>query len=332
MSKLEDEPLEQLAPLDREAQAFVARFAAGEASAADLQALKLWHDRSPAHAAAFAKASDLWARLGVAGQGVPRSADAENRRNSASVLSRPVGRRAVFGGALAASAAAVGCGLVWPPLGLWPSLAELTANYRTATGERKKIILAGVSIDMSAGTSIIVRARTADARHLELVAGEAAVTTAPAAAAAAFVLSAGNGRTIALRASFDVRHIGANVCVTCLEGEIRVEQGEAARLLQSRQQLVYSSEAMSSVRLVDPSIVTAWRSGVLVFHGTPLGEAIEEINRYRPGKIILINEALGERIFNARFRLENIGEVVEQIQQVFGARVTALPGGIVLLG
>ena len=63
-----------------------------------------------------------------------------------------------------------------------------------------------------------------------------------------------------------------------------------------------------------------------------LTEAIAEINRYRPGRIILTNAALGARIFNARFRIENIDGVVGQIQQVFGASATSLPGGIVLLG
>lgn len=89
---------------------------------------------------------------------------------------------------------------------------------------------------------------------------------------------------------------------------------------------------MSAIRTVDPAIVTAWRDGFLVFHATPLAEAIEEINRYRSGKIILIDDALGHRLFNARFRIANVDEVVGQIRQVFGARITSLPGGIVLLG
>ena len=69
-----------------------------------------------------------------------------------------------------------------------------------------------------------------------------------------------------------------------------------------------------------------------MFHGTPLSEAVEEINRYRPGRIIVTNAALGRRLFNARFLIANVDGVVGQIQQVFGATITNLPGGIVLLG
>jgi transmembrane sensor len=83
---------------------------------------------------------------------------------------------------------------------------------------------------------------------------------------------------------------------------------------------------------IDPAVVTAWKDGVLVFHETRLSEAIAEINRYRPGRIILTNAALGHRLFNARFRIKDVDGVTAQIQQVFGASATALPGGIVLLG
>ena len=38
---------------------------------------------------------------------------------------------------------------------------------------------------------------------------------------------------------------------------------------------------------VDTVVVTAWRDGVLVFRNTPLVRVIEEVNRYRPGRIIL---------------------------------------------
>ena len=70
----------------------------------------------------------------------------------------------------------------------------------------------------------------------------------------------------------------------------------------------------------------------LVFRSTPLADAVAEINRYRSGRIFVTNAALGRRLFNARFPIANVDGVVAQIQQVFGASVTTLPGGIVLLG
>jgi transmembrane sensor len=242
------------------------------------------------------------------------------------------GRRAFLSGALAGAAAAVGYLVVRPPFGLWPSISEFSADYRTKTAEQKHLALAdGVSVQMSAQTSITIHPTSdSNATHIELIAGEAMVTAGMTTKP--FVLTAGNGRTIAQAASVDIRYVDSNVCVTCIDGEVRVEQGSAAASLQSGQQLIYSAQALSSVRTVDPVAVTAWREGILVFHETPLAEAIEEINRYRPGRIVVVNDALGARLFNARFRIENIDEVVDQVRQVFDARVTSLPGGIVLLG
>ncbi|MDE1172062.1 MAG: FecR domain-containing protein [Parvibaculaceae bacterium] len=336
-----DDAIERLAPLEREAQAWVMRFASGEATPADIEALKQWHGQSPAHAEAFVRASRLWDALGAAGQraarqnALPAGAEVlpfiQRPAVPRSIIPQSMGRRAFLGGALAASAAGIGYLAVRPPLDLWPSFVELTADYRTATGEQRQIRLAsGVAIVMSAQTSVAMRPREDDAGHVELIAGEATITTGRNASAP-FVLVAGGGRTSASQASFDVRYIGPTVCVTCLHGEVLVEQGRAARALQASQQLVYSAQGLSSIRAVDPAVVTAWRDGFLVFHGTPLAEAVEEINRYRRGKIIVTNEALGRRLFNARFRFENVDEVVGQIQQVFGAGVTSLPGGIVLL-
>jgi transmembrane sensor len=59
---------------------------------------------------------------------------------------------------------------------------------------------------------------------------------------------------------------------------------------------------------------------------------IAEINRYRRGKIILMDANLGRLPLDATFRLDRIEEAVDKIAHVFGARVKALPGGIVLLG
>lgn len=89
---------------------------------------------------------------------------------------------------------------------------------------------------------------------------------------------------------------------------------------------------MSTAVAVETSQVTAWLDGVVIFRMTPVSEAIAEVNRYRSGRIILTNQELGRRLFSARLRIANIGQAVVRIEQVFGARATSLPGGIVLLG
>ena len=83
---------------------------------------------------------------------------------------------------------------------------------------------------------------------------------------------------------------------------------------------------------VDAAVATAWRSGVLVFRDTPLADVVGEINRYRAGRVVVIDSHLAQSRLSGRFRIDRLSEVFAQIQEVLGARVTQLPGGIVVVG
>lgn len=311
--------------VDREAQGWMLRFAAGGADGADLEAFKQWAAADPAHADAFARACRVWDTIG------PAAAGLSSWRDQARVAPRPhMARRALIGGALAASAAAAVTLAIRPPLGLWPSVSELAADYRTAIGERRNIALPGGStIDLNTRTSIALRAAQGGTERIELLAGEAAVT---ARDLHRVEVLAGDARALAEGATFNIRLAGLAVCTSCIAGEMEVVAGSRAARLKAQQQVIYAAGTLGAVTSIDPAAVTAWQSGVLVFHATPLSEAVDEINRYRPGRIIVTNAALGRRLFNARFLIANVDGVVGQIQQVFGATVTNLPGGIVLLG
>jgi transmembrane sensor len=143
---------------------------------------------------------------------------------------------------------------------------------------------------------------------------------------------AADGRTIATDARFNVRYDDRGVCVTCLQGRVQVERQAAVSPLLAGQQVMYSERGVGAPVIIDSTAVTAWKDGVVIFDATPIAEVVAEVNRYRRGRIILVNATLGRERLNARFRIENIDRVVGQIEQVFGARATILPGGITLLG
>jgi transmembrane sensor len=75
----------------------------------------------------------------------------------------------------------------------------------------------------------------------------------------------------------------------------------------------------------------AWRDGRLIFDGTPLAGVIAEINRYREGRIILLNEALGRWPAKAVIQLNDIDAVIALLRDGYNAKVTKLPQGIVIL-
>jgi transmembrane sensor len=323
-----DNSADLLDPLAREAHEWVMRFAAGHAGGSELEAFKQWAARDPAHADAFARACQLWETLAPAAQMLSSEADPK----SVAMPGPNMARRAFIGGALAASAAGAAYLAIRPPLGLWPSWSEFTADYRTGTGEQRRIVLSnGPSLELNTRTSVALRNATGSTDRFELIGGEAAIAIRSDRQRAVEVI-AGDGRVIASDATFNLRYEGGQLCATCVTGELEVERGGGATRLRAAQQILYSSEGLGPVTSIDPVIVTAWKDGVLVFHAMPLSEVVAEINRYRSGRIILTNATLGRRLFNARFQIAHIDEVVTQIQQVFGARVTLLPGSIVLLG
>jgi transmembrane sensor len=314
--------------LEREAFARLRHLMSGNATVADVEDTTRWRRQSEAHADAFAFAHRLWDRLGTAGRNVLERRGEQPLTNSPPVVRRRLTRRTMLGGAVAASAAYV---IIRPPLDLWPSFSELTADYRTATGEQRRIALTeGASIQLNTQTSIALR-RAGDQNDLiELINGEAAVTMAQQLTRPLVVI-AGDGRISAENASFNVRYDGRTSCVTCLAGTVRVERQDAATRLEAHHQVTYADRGLETPAVVDPAVVTAWQSGLLVFRETPLSEVVAEINRYRPGKIMLLNTNLGRRPVNARFRVGNVDEIMSLAQQIFGAKVTSLPGGIVLL-
>lgn len=309
----------------REARAWLARLQPGHATTADLEEFRRWSARSPAHAQAFAETRQLWTALAPAARKVAARGTTAIAAQRASASRRTVNRRAILGGALAAGAAAAGGATVGPALGLWPSLPDLmAADYRTSTGERRRLSLAeNASFEMNTQTSIAVE----DERRIKLISGEGAIVSG-----SQFLdVIAGNGRARARNSSFCIRRVDSVVRVTCLDGEVQISCGDHATSIGTDQQLSYSDAGLGPIISVNPETVTAWRTGKLIFHDTPFIDVVAEANRYRRGKIIVANAALGRRLVNARFSLDQIDDLVPKLTNAFGATATWLPAGVVIL-
>lgn len=314
--------------LRREALAWLTRVVLHEATAADMKALREWRDTSPAHAAALARAGHLW-------RGVEAASAALVREGAVAL---PVdrspkhgpSRRVLLGAGMAVAAASTGVAVVRPPFHLWPSLAELGADYRTTTGEQRHINLVdAISIEMNTQTSIATRAAVG-MQAIDLISGEVAVTVGPDAQQQ-FVASAGPGKVATQFATFNLRRDGAAFKLMCIQGKVTLECESRFIELGPASQVAYDENGLSAVSAAEPEAV-AWRDGMLVFRDTPLSRVIDEVNRYRSGRIILIDRSLATRSVNARFEISRLDTVLSQIRHVFKAPIKSLPGGIVLVG
>lgn len=309
----------------REATDWLMRITSGDATRDDWRALDVWRSQSALHEESFARASRFWKELGPA---VAAVAMREEGRHAPG-QGRRVNRRGLLAGGFCAAGVAAAV-MVRPPLGLWPSLSDLAADYRTGTGQQRRIAVdTGMSIELNTETSLNLRHSGIDSR-IELISGEAVVAaTKPQQRV---TVLARNGRISTFsQATFSLRCGDGLVWVTCLDGEVQVEAHQQTRTIHREQQVAYDHQGLEEVRHVDGAIVTSWRQGTLVFNNDPLVRVIEEVNRYRRGRIVLANADLGNRLVTARFRLDRLDDVVVQVSQVFGAHVRKLPGDIVLL-
>lgn len=316
-----------LTRIERQAMRWVRRIDAGQMTHRDGDALRRWCQASPAHAAAFADARRQWQLLAQGGEQLLEQKPLASRPEIQPV---PVQwqRRAFLGGA-AATVAATATAMVFPPLGLWPSAREMRADYRTVAGEQRHLALGGdVDVELNTRTSIAVRQRGRVA-GIELIAGETAVDMADARLP--FAVTAGAGRAVGARARFEVRHIAERVCVTCVQGLVQVAHPAGAVTLTARQQVSYDDQRLARVVNLDAARMPAWREGVLRFAETPLGEVVNEINRYRSGKLVLMASQLATRPVTGRFQLDALDKAIAQIQHSFGLTARHLPGGVVLL-
>jgi ferric-dicitrate binding protein FerR (iron transport regulator) len=296
-----------------EARDWLVLLTSGQATAADARALRQWCAQSPRHAAAFEQTKALWHGLQPAAQQLEQQ-------------SRPrhFARRAFLGGALAASAALFMVRFTVPG-----GFAGLTADFSTEVGEQRRVDLAeGVSLELNTQTRVSRRDLGAGEQGIELLEGEVEVFSQRLQP---LKVQAGEGWLSARQARFNLRNTDHQVCVTCIEGSVQVDVGGRSVRLDSGRQLTYDPHGVGEPQAVDPHSVIAWREQVLVFDNASLNTVISEINRYRPGMLVLLNAELGKRKVQARFNLNQLAGVALLIRDAYGAKCTELPGGVVLL-
>jgi len=315
--------------LERQAWTWLRRLGSGDVTSWDADAFKRWLHTSPAHQTAFSAAKREWALIRPAAREVLHGNPEASRQHARALQGPSVGRRAFLGAAVSA-AAVTGIAVFHPPAGLWPAPSTWGADFRTATGEQRSIQVAStVSVTLNTDTSIRRETTGNTTVGIRLLTGEAAVDVA--ASPTPFVVVAGAGRSQASAGRFEVRRLTSGVCVTCVDGTVSVEHPAGRHVLRAGDQTVYDDASVGRVKRVAVADVSAWRKGMLVFRQTPLNDVIEEINRYRRGRVVLMNASLAQQPVSGSFDITLLDVAVVQLQRTFDLSARSLPGGLVVL-
>lgn len=312
--------------LFEEASAWLARLEAGDATVLERERFAVWLARSPAHAKAWQEARELLSALELPARSV---------RGRAGVT-RPARRRQKAQHPLPRFARAAGLALAAAVVALWqPSLLDdWRSDYHTAWGEQRRISLAdGSQILLNTDSAVAVDLAGSE-RRVRLLRGEAFFQVAHVPERP-FWVEAGLARARVTGTAFSVGKADDEVLVTVAEG--RVETSAAASAaepvpLLPGQSISYLGNHRQEVRTVDVARSLAWRQGRLVFIQEPLARVVEQINRYRPGRLVIIDPALNSRPVTAVFSLERLEDAVEALEQSVGVPVRRLTGYLVFLG
>lgn len=323
----DDRPQRPLDAVERQAHAWVVRLTSGEATVADGRRFRAWCESDPRHREAFGRARRQWEQVRLAGERLPAAA----RQPVAPTPAQRWSRRAFLGAAVAAPASLVVVAALRPPLGLWPSVTAMAADFHTGTGERLQIAPSPqLRIELDTQSSLRRRAH-AQGEGFELVQGQAAIETG---AGLRLALFAGPGCVITDEGAvrLDVRNTHGQVRVTCLQGSARIEHPQGRLQLQAGQQTRFDERLSGVVAEAVASEVSAWTEGMLVFRRAPLGEVVDEINRYRRGKVLLGESALARAPVSGRFRIDDPDAALEQLRLTMSLDLRRFPGGIAVLG
>lgn len=321
-------------PLVEEALHWLVVLKDKNASAADREAFDRWLTFDASHAVAWRRAQLVWMRLdriGVAFRPRAPGIPGPPRLVVAPAIDRPLGpapvhagRRRFLYGAGAAAALAI------PATHVALRACVLDA-HATPPGQRRTLVLDDGSEVELAGASSLSVGFTGDLRRILLHEGEAAfdVVQDPARP---FVVHAASGYIRALGKAFDVKMSNGLVTVAVTEGSVLVSANEQEPVSVNEGQLVrYGPNRIGTVRDADLDQVEAWRRDRLVFQNAPLGEVVDDLQRYRSGRIVLVESRLRSVAFSGSFDARDADAALEAIADELTLRLTRLGGLFVVV-
>lgn len=308
-----------------------ARLRAPDCTQSERNEFDQWLRESEYNAAAYRKAEKLASMLTVA-------ANQEQRFSSlaATALVKPV----VLNPARWRVAAVLTLGIAVALTAIasrYASNAELMVNHYNSSKQQQRYALAdGSVVYLDVGSRISVRMTKAH-RSVDLLEGRAFFDVVHDEKRP-FLVNAGELKTVDVGTQFQVSMNDArDISVTLLEGAVRIsDQKDSGKWNQTlspgEQVLLKAGTATLEKRDVDAATLTSWSTGRLVFKGTPLKEALEEVNRYSDTKIQLGDASLASIPIGGNFIAGGDStQVVDALAAVLPLRVVRVGSSEIVL-
>jgi len=266
------------------------------------QAFLAWQASSAAHREAVERCTDVWQDVPRIGLEAAYSGGASQRPAEAAVRGgwREAARRWVTTSVVAIAVAACAVFVVH-----WRG----ENAYSTKVGEQRLVVLEdGSRVLLNTDTRLRVDLSAAQ-RTVNVSRGEAFFEVAKDASRP-FVVRIAGSEVVAVGTAFSVRYApaaraGDELTVTLVEGRVNVRpagrhpdaiapnrpvaMNAGDRLMLDRPPRAPAAAVVARVDHPDVERVLAWKRSEAVFDGTPLADAVAEMNRYNRTPIVLLD-------------------------------------------
>lgn len=294
--------------ISHQASEWFALIQGGAPTPAEREQLAAWLDADPRHAQAFAELERLWAA-------------------SATLLAQPSpvvvhapawSRRRFVGLGIAACTAA----LATSATTLWlKGAGSPFADVRTAVGERRTLRLPdGSSVELAGNTALNLDF-SATRRSVELLRGEAFFNVVPDASGE-LSINTEAGRVLAREGEFCLSCDGATALLTVSRQSVQVITPNQQTELGEGLSLRFSATQTGAIQRAELEQVLAWRNGRLVFFDTPLLTVVNELQRWREGKIFIPDQKLAARRVSLILNLNRPEQMLDVLSKALAVRMT----------
>ena len=289
----------------RDAAQWHARLSAGADYQTLYQRWQAWHQGDPIHQWAWQRLEAFHAEL----SSVPSTV----AQRTLAVEQPLTGRRTVLKGLVLGLGVS---GLAWTGYRQTPLWL---ADVRTATGERRQLRLEdGTQLTLNTASAVDIR-YDHQQRLIILRAGEIMVTTAKDARPLSVRSQQGEMRALGTR--FVVRQLDGQTELDVLEHAVAVRNRPETEPLrvEAGMSLRFGSGPLPAPQVLDPNR-DEWVNGRLVIDNWPLGQVLDELQRYRPGFIECAKEVAHLRLSGA-FPLDDTARALQAIAQALPVRI-----------
>ncbi|WP_083921368.1 FecR family protein [Dasania marina] len=231
-------------------------------------------------------------------------------------------------------------------LGQNSGIVPSVKSFQTGHGQHKQVALQDGSVIDLGAESILTVSYTPENREVNLVSGEAYFQVA-SDKARPFTVQTGSGYVQVVGTAFNIDRDDSSSTITVLEGHVRVASERQAlvdssariqpigqhfaELLAGDQLVVDGEGVLGAVQKVDAASAISWREGLLVFVKQPMGDVVNELNRYSKQRIILANASITAIDFTGTVDKTRIAEWLVGLEKAYPIRVSIIDEKTVLL-